>query len=117
MLRLVLVTVGDPSQRTGGHIYQRRLAEHALGAGGTIEVTTIPTRRLSAQRHAAGAILRDAASRADAVIVDSLAAAAVAGQTEGLDVPVLGLVHQRPGGVTRTELRFALDVRAYREMA
>jgi hypothetical protein len=39
MLRLGLVTIGDPTQFTGGHLYQRRLAEHARDAGATIDVT------------------------------------------------------------------------------
>ena len=116
MLRLVLVTIGDPTQLTGGHLYQRRLAQHASEAGATIDVRPIPSRPLTAQRLAAGAILRDAASHADMLIVDSIAAASVAGRMEHLGVPTLGLVHQRPGGAAPTRRRYALDLRAYREM-
>ena len=116
MLRLALVTVGDPTRLTGGHLYQRRLAQYAPDADATIDVTPIPSRPLTAPRQAAGAGLPDAASHADILVVDSLAAASVAGLMGDIGIPVLGLVHQRPGGAARTERSFALDLRAYREM-
>jgi glycosyltransferase involved in cell wall biosynthesis len=115
-MRIALVTAGDTSRQTGGHLYQRRLTEAAPALGATIEFVTLPDASVPVQRTAA----RDAAPRlqaADAVIVDSIAAAAVAGRRDAWSPHAVGLVHQRPGGTSRSELRTALDIRAYCEMA
>jgi glycosyltransferase involved in cell wall biosynthesis len=114
-MRIGLVTAGDTSRETGGHLYQRRLAEAAPAVGATIELLDLPDGPLPVQRAAA----RDLAARlgaVDAVIVDSIAAAAVAGQRHRWPAPRIALVHQRPGGVSNSELRTPLDLRAYREM-
>ena len=50
--------------------------------GRPIDVTSIP------RRQAAGAILQEAASHADVLIVDSIAAASVAGRIEYLGSPI-----------------------------
>jgi glycosyltransferase involved in cell wall biosynthesis len=113
-MHIALVTAGDASRHTGGHLYQRRLVEAAPAVGATIELVALSDAPLPVQRAAA----RDVAQRlcgADAVIVDSIAAAAVAEQLPRSSA-VVGLVHQRPGGPSAGELRTPLDLRAYREM-
>jgi glycosyltransferase involved in cell wall biosynthesis len=114
-MRIGLVTGGDTGAQTGGHLYQRRLAEAAPALGTTIELVGLPDGGLPVQRAAA----RELASRlraVDAVIVDSIVAAAVAGRRHTWRAPGIALVHQRPGGPWGGELRTPLDLRAYREM-
>ena len=62
-------------------------------------------------------MLRRASDDADVIVIDSLIAAAFAGRMDCAAVPVVGLVHQRIGGARWSERRFALDLRAYRDMA
>jgi glycosyltransferase involved in cell wall biosynthesis len=114
-MRIGLVTAGDTSRETGGHLYQRRVAEAAPALGATIEPLGLPDGTLPMQR----AAVRDLVTRlraVDDVIVDSIVAAAVAGQPHRWPAPRIALVHQRPGGPSGSELRTPLDLRAYREM-
>jgi glycosyltransferase involved in cell wall biosynthesis len=115
MMRISLVTVGDPSSQTGGHLYQRRLAEAARPLGAEVDVVALGDERLVMQRSAVRGLAASLGG-VDAVLVDSLAAAAFAGQVRAFGVPVVGLVHQRPGGPIPSEMRLPMDVRAYLEM-
>ena len=44
VLRLALVTLGDPNQQTGGHRYQRMMARAAPGYGAEVRFCSIPDR-------------------------------------------------------------------------
>src|SRR5215213_5241927 len=107
MMRISLVTVGDPSSQTGGHLYHRRLAEGASRLGAEVEIVALGDERLVVQRSAVRGLASSLAA-VDAVVVDSLAAAAFAGQVRAFGVPVVGLVHQRPGGPIPSEMRLPM---------
>lgn len=98
----MLVTAGDPQRLTGGHLYHRRVAEAAPRHGACLRFAAIPERPLGLAAAAAVATLaRLQAERPDALLVDSIATAAVALPLRALrvGVPVIGLLHQPPGGV------------------
>jgi glycosyltransferase involved in cell wall biosynthesis len=107
-MRVALLTRGSPTQITGGHLYHRRMAEAAPSHGAVIDFVSV---------HA----YRDPLSRAaDIVLVDSIAAWAVApwvlaGRRRP---PLAAVLHQPPGGVgqgrMRTALQGPLDLLTYR---
>jgi len=118
--QLHLVTLGDPGRLTGGCLYQRRMVEAAAAHG--FEVRTValadgsPPRLLMAAR---GALRKAASSGASAVLLDSIVGAWCAPWL-GLQrdtLPVVGIVHQPPGGLEGGRAaRFALsrlDLAAY----
>ena len=125
MTRLLhLLTLGDPRRLTGGHLYQRRMVEAAPAHGFEVRIVSLaarpPLRRLLAARAALLAAERDGAS---AVLLDSIVVACCA---PWLDlgrhrVPVVGVVHQPPGGLDGSRLARLLlrrlDLEAYRRAA
>jgi len=124
-LRLVLVTAGDPQRLTGGHLYHRRIAETAPRHGACLRFAVIPERPLGLAAAAGAATLaRLRTERPDALLVDSIATAALALplRVVHVGVPVIGVLHQPPGGVRREGdggrdgLRVRLD-RAFAERA
>jgi glycosyltransferase involved in cell wall biosynthesis len=118
-LLAALVTLGDPGTLTGGYLFHRRLAELAPAHGARLEFISVAERPfplgvLDAPR-VARALQR---LHPDVVVLDSIAAAFMAfTQTEA---PVLGMLHQPPGGIDhgplRTRVQAALDRRAYRHL-
>lgn len=100
----MLVTAGDPQRLTGGHLYHRRIAEAAPRHGACVRFAAIPERPLGLAA-AAGAVTlaRLRAERPDALLVDSIATAALVLplRARHVGVPVIGLLHQPPGGVRR----------------
>ena len=112
-----MVTARSAPRLSGGSLYQRRIAASAGVAGATVRVHEIRSSQLDQQRLEAPEVLRRASDDADVIVIDSLIAAAVAGRMDCAAVPVVGLVHQRIGGARWSERRFALDLRAYRDMA
>jgi glycosyltransferase involved in cell wall biosynthesis len=94
MLRVCLLTRGSPAAVTGGHLYQRRMAESAGCHDATVEF-------------AQASVWRRLPRRVDVVVVDSIAAwrlaGAVAGRRPG--PPLVAMVHQPPGGVDGAALR------------
>ena len=117
-LRLSLVTVGDPDQPTGGYRYHRVMAEAAPNHGTQISFASIHGMGLAAGSATAGPIVRAATDRSDAILLDSIAAAASAPWLGRVRAPIVAVVHQRPGGVgrhgSRSRIRAALDRSAYR---
>jgi glycosyltransferase involved in cell wall biosynthesis len=109
-----LVTVGDPDTMTGGYLYHRRLAEMAPEHAAELRFVSFPERLFPLPALARRAVAR-AASEADVVVVDSIAAA-FWGRPR-LRIPVVGMAHQAPGGidhgVVRTYLQVLMDRRAY----
>lgn len=120
MMRVALVTEGDPKRISGGFLYQRRVAERAANSGVTMRVFSVPPRRFPLAVRDGRRVLREAAADRDVVVVDSLASRSLApwialGRPRGA---LVASVHQRPGGTdgTRTSrmLQRWLDLVAYR---
>lgn len=98
----MLVTAGDPARLTGGHLYHRRVAEAAADLGVCIAVEALPERSLGPAIIAgAYTLARVRAMQPDALLVDSIATAALALPLLAAQppVPVIGMLHQPPGGV------------------
>jgi glycosyltransferase involved in cell wall biosynthesis len=112
-----MLTAGSAPRLSGGSLYQRRIAEHANASGARVTIHGFRSARLRSQRSEAQQLFLRAGADADVLVIDSIVAAAVAGLVDASPAPVMGLAHQRLGGVRSSELGFALDLRAYREMA
>jgi glycosyltransferase involved in cell wall biosynthesis len=117
-LRLSLVTLGDPDRRTGGYRYHRIVADAAPIHGAEIRFASIPDSTWPVGLAAAGSALRAAADRSHAILLDSIAAATAAPWLRHVRVPIVAVVHQRPGGVghghIRSSLQRGFDRSAYR---
>jgi glycosyltransferase involved in cell wall biosynthesis len=131
ILTVSLVTLGDPGRLTGGYRYHRRMAELAPSCGAAIRFVSFPERPFPLPALAGRAVLRQA--RADILVLDSIAAAflgpwlprrrprSTGGPPWGSpdhSPPVVGSLHQPPGGIDHGPLRrgaqAALDRMAYR---
>jgi glycosyltransferase involved in cell wall biosynthesis len=118
-LRVALVTLGDPRQLSGGYLYHLRLAELAPRHGARVDFVSFPERPFPFGRLAARRVGRAvAALEADAVALDSLAAAYFDPAAPGVrERPLVAILHQLPGGIghgrLRTALQARLDRRAY----
>jgi hypothetical protein len=77
VLRLALVTLGDPNQQTGGHRYHRKMVRAAPGYGAEVRFCSIP-RSWPLPIATATRAFRAASERSDAIVLDSLAAGFVA---------------------------------------
>ncbi len=121
-LTVLLATLGDPDQLSGGYLYHRRLADLAPAHGirfGFVSVPEgpFPLPALTARR-LTHAILGEAP---DAVIVDSIVAAYLPPAMRRLTrVPLIGSLHQPPGGMDhgplRTRVQAHLDLLVYRQI-
>jgi len=118
ILRLALLTLGDPNQQTGGHRYHRKMARAAPGYGAEIRFCSIQDSSWPLPIVTAARAFRAASERSDAVVLDGLAAAFVAPWIARSPVPVIAVLHQGPGGVGHGWIRSlsqgALDRVAYR---
>jgi glycosyltransferase involved in cell wall biosynthesis len=120
-LEVVLLTVGDPNQVTGGHLFHRRLAELAPQNRARLHFVSFRQAPFPLATLQAPAAVRQARRlRADALVLDSIAAAFLAPQlwVNAPRLPLLGMLHQPPGGIgkgrLRTLLQRWLDKSAYR---
>ena len=118
-LRLALLTVGDPNTLTGGYLYHRRMADLAPDHGCEIRFISVPSLRFPlAAIHMRTSLQEASAIGAQALVIDSIAAAFL-GMRPRLPagIPMIGSLHQPPGGidhsVTRTRIQAPLDRRAY----
>jgi glycosyltransferase involved in cell wall biosynthesis len=115
-LTVSLVTLGDPGRLTGGYRYHRRMAELAPSCGATVEFVSFPDRPFPLPALAGPAVLRRA--RGDVLVLDSIAAALLSPWRPRRQVPVVGSLHQPPGGIdhgpARRALQAPLDRRAWR---
>jgi glycosyltransferase involved in cell wall biosynthesis len=121
LLRLSLLTVGDPNQRTGGYRYHRMMADAAPDHRAEIRFTSIPSGAWPAGVASGASAVRAASARAQGILLDSLAAAPAAPWLGRADAPFVAIVHQRPGGVGNGRIRSrcvaAFDRSAYRRAA
>lgn len=118
-----MITLGDPGRLTGGYLYHRRLAELAPRHGARIVFVSFPDRPFPLPALRAPAVLRRAARlRPDALVLDSIAAAFLGPwltlrPPSQASPPLVGMLHQAPGGIDHGPLRTAvqgwLDRRAY----
>lgn len=120
-LTIALLTLGDPGTLTGGYLYHQRMAELAPAHDARIAFVSFPHRPFPLAALDARAVLRRAQHvGARALVLDSIAAAFLAPVLlTGLPVvPLVGMLHQPPGGIDhgplRTALQAWLDDRAYR---
>ena len=118
MLAVSLVTLGSPSQLTGGYLYHRRMADLAPAHDAELRFVSLPDLRFPLPAVAAGRVLRRARA-ADVVLVDSIAAAFVAPALRLVAPPrpLVAVVHQAAGGIDhgrlRTRLQAPLDRKVY----
>ena len=116
---MTLLTVGDPSRVTGGYLFHRRLADRAPDNGAELRFVSIPDLPLPWATAAGPAWLLARATRsADVLVLDSIAASAAAPWLGRVRAPVVGMLHQPPGGIDapliQRRFRATFDRRAYR---
>ena len=109
ILTVSLVTLGDPGRLTGGYRYHRRMAELAPACGASVDFVSFPDRPFPLPALAGPAVLGRA--RSDVLALDSIAAAFLSPWLRDGQVPVVGSLHQPPGGIDHGPLRRALQAR------
>ena len=117
--RVTLLTVGDPDRVTGGYLFHRRIADRAPDHGAELRFVSIPDLPLPWATAAGPAWLLARATRsADVLVLDSIAASAAAPWLGRVRAPIVGMLHQPPGGIdaphVQRRFRDAFDRRAYR---
>jgi glycosyltransferase involved in cell wall biosynthesis len=118
-LTISLATLGDPSRVTGGYLYHRRMADAAAHHGAEVRFLSVPPRPLPLAAAGARRLL-DRPPLGDVLVLDSIAAAPLAPwlATRRTLPPVVGSLHQPPGGIdhgaARRWLQARLDLLAYR---
>jgi glycosyltransferase involved in cell wall biosynthesis len=121
VVQLSLVTLGDPDQRTGGYRYHRMMAAAAAEHRASIGFESLPALPWPVPALAAARTLHAATEGADAILLDSIAAAFVAPRVARLRTPMVAVVHQPPGGLhggrARRVAQRRLDGIAYRSAA
>jgi glycosyltransferase involved in cell wall biosynthesis len=124
LLRVSLVTLGDPRTMTGGYLYHWRIAERAASHGARVRFVSLPALPFPLPALAVPAVLREISRQApDVVLLDSIAAAFLGPWPHGQRArpPLVGILHQPPGGIdhgrVRTRVQAILDRRAYRPAA
>ena len=120
-LVLPLVTLGDPRRLSGGYLYHLRMADAAAAHGARIAFVSFPERTFPLGALRGLAVLQQVKEHGGhAVLLDSIAAAlaAPALATGRFDVPVVGVLHQPPGGIdhgpVRARVQALLDRLAWR---
>jgi glycosyltransferase involved in cell wall biosynthesis len=121
MLRISLITLGDPNRLTGGYLYHRRMAELAPRFDARITFASFPGLPFPLPALAAPSVFRRVRrSTADAIVLDSIGAAYLGpwlALTRGSGIPLVAMLHQPPGGidsgVARSAIQAWLDGLAY----
>jgi len=120
VLTVSLVTLGDPQTMTGGYLYHRRMADLAPSCDARVDFVSVPSWRFPLPVLAGPTVLRSVIRRRpDVLLLDSIAAAFLGPWLwrRRLPMPLVGMLHQPPGGIdhgrARTRVQAALDRRAY----
>jgi glycosyltransferase involved in cell wall biosynthesis len=123
-LRAVLITLGDPGRLTGGYLFHRRLADLAPAHAARLGFVSFPDRPFPLAVVDAPRVLAAAARHVpDVLVIDSIAAAFLGPALirRPPPIPLVGMLHQPPGGIDhgplRTRIQAALDRLAYRRAA
>jgi glycosyltransferase involved in cell wall biosynthesis len=104
ILTVSLVTLGDPGRLTGGYRYHRRMAELAPACDAEVRFVSFPDRPFPLPSLAGPAVLRQTGT--DVLALDSIAAAFLAPWLlRRPPTPVVGSLHQPPGGIDHERLR------------
>jgi len=119
-LVVALLTLGDPGRLTGGYLYHVRMAEMAPAHGARLEFVSFPEHPFPLAALDAPAALRRARRLgARALVLDSIVAAFAApwlalrplAGFKPAPTPLVGMLHQPPGGIDHGPLRTALQAR------
>jgi glycosyltransferase involved in cell wall biosynthesis len=119
MLQVSLITLGDPQRLTGGYLYHRRMAAAAADQDASVGFGSCPDLVFPVGVVPARGVLRRALD-ADVIVVDSIVAAVLAPwiRSERARPPVVGMLHQPPGGIehgpVRSRVQARLDKHTYR---
>jgi glycosyltransferase involved in cell wall biosynthesis len=110
MLAVSLVTLGSPSQLTGGYLYHRRMADAAAAHDVDLRFVSFPEHRFPLPALWARRVLGQA-GEVQGVLIDSIAAAYVAPVValRRPAVPLVAVVHQTFGGIDHGPVRTALQ--------
>jgi glycosyltransferase involved in cell wall biosynthesis len=116
---VVLVTLGDPGQLTGGYLFHRRLAELAPRHAARLDFVSFRPRPFPLPVLDARNVLVTVQQHdPDVIVVDSIIAWCFA--LKGTSTPMVGMLHQPPGGIDfgplRSRVQGKLDRLAYRHM-
>lgn len=117
-LRVALLTLGDPNQISGGYLYHRRIADRAPAHDADVRFFSFPEWPFPLPALALSRLMSEVRdSQADVMVVDSIVIGLLALYRADVQIPILGSLHQPPGGVghtpSRTSLQVKLDLRAY----
>jgi glycosyltransferase involved in cell wall biosynthesis len=109
-----LLTLGDPGRLTGGYLYHRRLAELAPRHRARLDFVSISDRPFPlAILDAPSAMRQVHRTGAEVLVLDSIAAA-FCGPWFALrepPLPMVGMLHQPPGGIDHGPLRSLIQAR------
>ncbi|HEX6817791.1 MAG TPA: glycosyltransferase family 4 protein [Ktedonobacterales bacterium] len=110
LLDIALLTMGDPNRITGGYLFHQRMAERAMAFGASLRFVSLPGWPFPLAALAAVLTLRQAGG-ADALVLDSLAAAYIAPWLtfRPPHMPLVAMLHQPPGGIESGPLRRAVQ--------
>ncbi|MDQ6674138.1 MAG: glycosyltransferase [Chloroflexota bacterium] len=113
-LQAALLTLGDPGRLTGGYLYHRRLAELAPEHHARLEFVSFPERAFPLAILDGPGVMRSLARRgAEVLVLDSIAAAFCGPwfAWRAPPIPLVGMLHQPPGGIDHAPLRTMLQAR------
>jgi glycosyltransferase involved in cell wall biosynthesis len=120
-LTVSLVTLGDPGTMTGGYLYHQRIAKLAPTFDARVRFVSFPPWPFPLPAVRAASVLRRVMrQRADILLLDSIAAAFLGPwlTMRTVPVPLVGILHQPPGGIdhgrVRTGVQAVLDRLTYR---
>jgi glycosyltransferase involved in cell wall biosynthesis len=106
LLRVTLVTLGDPAQLTGGYLYHRRMAEFASENQAHLSFVSFPDWSFPLPVFGGASVSRHiGAQRPDVVVLDSIVASFAAPWLRRVPAPLAAIVHQSPGGVGHGPVR------------
>ena len=112
-LTIALLTLGDPGKLTGGYLFHQRLVQLAPRHDSRIQFISFPDRRFPLATLSAPTVLRQSrAIGAQVLVLDSIAAAFLGPwlTIRPPTVPLVGMLHQPPGGIDHGLLRTTVQV-------